>query len=213
MILRKPRPFAGMKGRSIVDFCRAASGAESVTDIAQISYGDPRYNTQAHALQKNGMTKTIVWYRLSLEEVFERIPHEPDAEVIALFRNQPLPHPIPSNQLLDILNGAYFTDFEPEDIDVVQGSSNNEYILRSKPSSFGYVGEVTLTLTEEYNIELWNAPPVTEWYRDLGENCTYRIWQNSTLMAEGKPDTLVDQVRLKNANFEVQVSPNIPIDL
>ena len=171
--IRKPRPFAGRKGQSIKDLYSGAIGGLGIISISPLATPNPRYNTQAVVLVKEAErlgaypeTRTIVYKRLDLDQVFRYINSEFEDNMI-IEVNKELEHPLSPADVLKILNGQFKCDFDENDLHI-ENTCCTEYTLTANPESTGYLGQAVICIGRELVFDCSGAPHVTDDFEITG---------------------------------------------
>lgn len=172
--IRKPRPFAGRKGKSIKDLYSSAMGAKGVVSVKPLTTPNRRYNTQAVVLVKEPErigafphNRTIVYKRLHLDEVFRLINEEYDGQSLEIATEKEIVHPLSTSDILRILNGQFGCDFEEDDV-TIENTYCTEYTLTAKEQSTGYIGQATIRIGRELIYDCSGAPHVTDEFEITG---------------------------------------------
>lgn len=194
--IRKPRPFAGKKGQSIKDLYSGAVGAKGVIEVGPLATPNVRYNTQAKVLYKEAErigaypdTRTIVYKRLDLNQVFRMINSEFEQNMI-IETDKELEHPLTPETVLKVLNGQFGCDFEIEDLDI-ENTCCTEYTLTAKEQSTGYIGQVVICIGRELIFDCSGAPHVTDDFEITGR---VRVTLGSGEVYEGTIEEIAQQL-------------------
>ena len=152
--IRKPRPFAGARGKGLKELYSATFSALGLMNVQAITHEyNKRYNTCIQAVMAKDendvatATIDIIYNRQDLVKVFKLAGFTPAIEGQAIDLEhediEGLAHPLNVKDLLNLLNGKFKCDLSEDDVTIIANGSR--YALTAKADSLGYIGSANLS--------------------------------------------------------------------
>lgn len=159
--IRKPRPFAGARGKSLKELYSAVIGTKGIAQLKPVKAGlDQRYNTEVFVLVKEAHAgnieefKTVLYNRMTIAEVFRLAGLQTiDGDYKATAFTEVVQHPLPSEEVIKILNGIHNCDFDDRDVKITH-ISGSLYTIEAYPKSLGYIGKAEINIGEKIYVPL-----------------------------------------------------------